>query len=221
MQIILALLGIWFFKAFSKAATSLIILPLIGVGSLYWVGRIKPCNLEISLVVGFPMLTLITSGIGPAIRVSQRIDDGNLQARYVHGNGVGLAWAPIGPGWLREGANWHEAQKMCQYLNEDGTLLASAPQHIWRLPTVVEAVRSMTHHGHNSGGEWDAETAIAIYETTPDKESPLWNEHSQVIYWWTSSEIDTEQAYIIVYDGKVMPRSKQFSPAYLGFRWVK
>ena len=79
----------------------------------------------------------------------------------------------------------------------------------------------MTRHGRNSGGVWDAEASKATYETTPDKESPLWNVHSQVIYWWTSTEVDAEQAYIIVYDGKVWPRAKQFSPAYLGFRCVK
>ena len=95
------------------------------------------------------------------------------------------------------------------------------PQHIWRLPTVDEAVRSMARHGQNSGGVWDAEIAKATYKTTPDKESPLWNAHSQVIYWWTATVVDEERAYIIVYDGKVWPRNKQLSPAYLGFRCVK
>jgi hypothetical protein len=89
------------------------------------------------------------------------------------------------------------------------------------LPTVDEAVRSMARHGINSGGVWDTETLEATYETDPDKESPLWNLHSQVIYWWTATEVDEDQAYIIVYDGKVWQRSKEFSPAYLGFRCVK
>jgi len=79
----------------------------------------------------------------------------------------------------------------------------------------------MARHGQNSGGAWDAEIAKATYRATPDKESPLWNVHSQVIYWWTATEVDEEHAYIIVYDGKVWPRAKQFSPAYLGFRCVK
>jgi hypothetical protein len=221
LHVISALICIWFFQAFSNAATFLIILPLIGMGLLYWIGRPEPRKLAAALIVAFPMLTLIIAGTGPAIRVSQRIDDGNLQARFVQGNGVDLIWAPDGPGWPREGANWNEAQKACQYLNADGAMLASAPQYIWRLPTVDEAVRSMTRHGQNSGGEWDTETFTATYETTPDKESPLWNVHSQVIYWWTATELYGEQAYIIVYDGKVWLRSKQFSPAYLGYRCVK
>jgi hypothetical protein len=134
---------------------------------------------------------------------------------------VNLIWAPDGPGWPRTGASWYEAQQVCQYLGEDGLTPAPAPQHIWRLPTVDEAVRSMARHGQNSGGVWDAGIAKATYKTTPDKESPLWNAHSQVIYWWTATEVDEEHAYIIVYDGKAWPRAKQFSPAYLGFRCVK
>ena len=221
LHVVVALLAIWFFKAFSNAATFLIILPLIGLGLLYWIGRLEPRVLAVSVALAFPLLTLIIAGIGPAIRVSQRIDDGDLQARLVHGNGVNLIWAPDGPGWPREGTNWHDAQKTCEYLNEDGLTIAPTPQNIWRLPTVDEAVRSMVHHGINSGGVWDAETLEASYETTPDKESPLWNLHSQVIYWWTATETDDERAYIIVYDGKVWPRLKDFGPAYLGFRCVK
>ena len=216
-----ALLAIGFFQAFSNAATFLIILPLIGLGMLYWFGRIQPRKVAATVALTLPLLTLIIAGTGPAIRVSQRIDDGNLQARLVQGNGVELIWAPDGPGWPREGTNWHEAQQACQYLNEEGMILASIPQDIWRLPTVDEAIRSMARHGVNSGGIWEEETSEATYERNPDKESPLWNVYSQVIYWWTATEIDEDQAYIIVYDGKIWPRSKSFGPDYLGFRCVK
>lgn len=221
LHVIFALLAAWFFQAFSNAATFLLIVPLIGIGVLYWFGRPQPRKIALSLAIGLPILTLTISGIEPVLRVSQRIDDGNLQARLVQGNGVNLIWAPDGPGWPRTGMNWHEAQQVCQHLSEDGFTPAPAPQHIWRLPTVDEAVRSMARHGQNSGGVWDAETAKATYKTTPDKESPLWNVHSQVIYWWTATEVDEEHAYIIVYDGKVWPRAKQFSLPYRGFRCVK
>lgn len=221
LHVVLALVGIWFFQAFSNAATFLIILPLIGMGLLYWIGRPEPRKMAASLIVALPMLTLIIAGTGPVLRVSQRINDNNLQASSVHGNGVDLTWAPDGPGWPREGTNWYEAQKACEYLSEDGSIVVPTSQGIWRLPTVDEAVQSMARHGVNSGGVWDAEKLDATYETTPDKESPLWNIHSQVIYWWTATEMDEERAYIIVYDGKVWPRSKEFGPAYLGFRCVK
>ncbi len=213
LHIIFALLAVWFFQAFSNTATFLIITPLIGLGLLYWFGRPQPRQIAISLAIGLPILTLIIFGIEPVLRVSQRLDDGNLQARLVPGNGVNLIWAPDGPGWPRTGANWDEAQQVCQYLNEDGLTLAPAPQHIWRLPTVDEAVRSMVRHGRNSGGVWDVENATATYKTHPDKEFPLWNTYSQVIYWWTATEVDEVHAFIIVYDGKAWPRAKQFSPA--------
>jgi len=221
LHVIFALLAAWFFQAFTNAATFLLIVPLIGLGALYWFGRPQPRKIAVSLVVGLPILTLIISGTEPVLRVSQRIDDGNRQARLVHGNGVDLIWAPDGPGWPRTGTDWNEAQQVCQYLSEDGLTLAPVPQRIWRLATVDEAVRSMARHGQNSGGVWDAENAKATYKTAPDKESPLWNVHSQVIYWWTATAVDEEHAYIIVYDGKVWSRSKQFGPAYLGFRCVK
>ena len=221
LHLVVALFAVWFFQALSNPAMFLLIAPLIGLGALYWYGRPQPRKLAVSLAVGFPILTLIISGIEPVLRVSQRIDDGNLQARIVNGNEVNLVWAPDGPGWPRTGANWHEAQRVCQNLSEDGLTLAPSPQNIWRLPTVDEAVRSMALHGQNSDGVWDAETDKVTYNTIPDKESPLWNIHSQVIYWWTATEADENHAYIIVYDGKVWPRAKQFSAAYLGFRCVK
>jgi len=221
LHVILALLAVWFFEAFSNAATFLIILPLIGLGTMYWYGRPQPRKIAAALTVALPMLTLIISGIEPTIRVSQRLDDGNLQARLVVGNNVSLTWAPDGPGWPHEGKDWYEAQKVCQHLSENGLNHIPEPQNIWRLPTVDEAVRSMTRNGRHSGGIWDAENAQAVYEITPDKESPLWDVHSQVIYWWTTTEVDAEHAYIIVYDGKVWSRSKNFGPAYLGFRCVK
>ena len=77
------------------------------------------------------------------------------------------------------------------------------PQDIWRLPTVDEAVRSMMLHGENAGGVWDEEAETAIYEVTPDKETPLWELHSQIIYYWTADTAteDESKAYIIVYNG--------------------
>jgi hypothetical protein len=218
---ILALGAAWFFEAWTNTVLLFLMLPLIGLGALYWFGRPQPRKVAASLALGLPLLTLIVSGTGPVLRVSQRLDDGNLQAQLVRGNGPDLIWAPDGPGWPREGMDWYNAQQACQYLSKDGSTLAETPQQIWRLPAVDEAVRSMARHGQNSGGVWDAESAEATYETAPDKESPLWNPHSQVIYWWTATDVDLEHAYIIVYDGKVWPRSKDFGPAYLGFRCVR
>lgn len=221
LHLFVAVLAIWFFQAFSNAATFLIILPLIGIGALYWFGHPQPRKKAVFIAVGVPILTLIICGIGPAIRVSQRMNDGNLQAQLIEGNGVELIWAPDGPGWPRIGMNWTEAGQVCQSLDEDGLTISPISQNIWRLPTVDELVQSMARHGQNSNGIWNPETSESTYSITPDKESPLWNIYSQVIYWWTATEVDEEHAYIIVYDGIVWSRAKDFGPAYLGFRCVK
>lgn len=220
-HIIMALFLVWFFRAYSNAATFAIILPLMILGLLYWFGSPQPRNIALYLVIGLPLLTLIIFGIEPIWRVSHRINDGNLEARLVEGNGVELIWASDGVGWPRQGTSWYEAKQVCQYLREDGTILGSTPQNIWHLPTVDEAVRSMSRHGSNSGGRWNAQNAQAYYKIRPDKETPLWNIHSQVIYWWTDTEIDEENAYMIAYNGKVWPREKRLHLGYLGFRCVK
>jgi hypothetical protein len=219
-HVVIAFFAAWFFQVFSNAGILVLLVPLIGIGALYWFGRPQPRKIAIALVVGLPFLTLIVAGIGPVLRVSQRLDDGILEARLVQGNNVDLIWAPAGPGWPSSGVNWHEAQQVCQHLDEDGLTRTPMSLQIWRLPSVDEVVRSMSLHGDNSKGLWDPEAKTTSYKYRPDKESPLWNIHSQVIYWWTATEIDEERAYIIVYDGKVWPRSKNFGPAYLGFRCV-
>jgi hypothetical protein len=221
LHALVALVAIWFFQAFANPVLFVLIVPLLGIGALYWFGSPRPFKIALSLAFGLPLLTLIIAGFEPALRVSQRYNDGNLQARVVPGNGVDLVWAPDGPGWPRTGSNWHEAREVCLHLSEDGLSIGPVSQKVWRLPTVDEAVRSMSRHGQNSAGVWQAEKAQAVYRTTPDKESPLWNVYSQVIYWWTATEVDDERAYIIVYDGRVWPRAKNISPAYLGFRCVK
>ncbi|MEZ4712959.1 MAG: hypothetical protein R3A44_37565 [Caldilineaceae bacterium] len=221
LHVIGALFAFWFFGGAANAGMIFIMTPLLLFALLYWFGRPQPRKVATYLVIGLPLLTLMIFGVEPIARVSQRVNDGDLGAREVAGNGVTLTWAPDGPGWPRAGMDWYAADDACRYLVEDGKALATSPQNIWRLPTVDEAVRSMARHGVNSGGVWDATSAQATYQTRPDKESPLWNVYSQVIYWWTATEIDAEDAYIIVYDGKVWPRDKEFGPAYLGFRCVK
>ena len=175
LHVVLALFAVWFFDALNNPATLLLIAPLVGLGALYWFGCSQqprcpqPRALAAALAVALPLLTLFVSGISPALRVSQRLDDGDLQARLVEGNGINLIWAPDGPGWPRAGKNWHEARQVCQHLSQDGLTPASTAQDIWRLPTVDEAVRSMAQHGRNSGGVWDPENSKASYKTKPDK----------------------------------------------------
>lgn len=202
-------------------AMQFVILPMLLLGILYWYGRPEPRRRAYWIAVGLPVLTLVVCSVEPVVRIAGRVDDRNLEARLVEGNGVHLVWARDGVGWPRKGVTWQEAVYACHHLSEDGRTLAEVPQAVWRLPTVDEAVRSMSRHGVNSGGSWNELTKTTTYQTRPDKESPLWNVHSQIIYWWTATELNDERAYIIVYDGKVWPRRKRFAPDYLGYRCVK
>ena len=194
--------------------------PFIILGALHWFSDFSPKKWKYRLVIFLPFLTLIICGIEPVMRVSGRMNDGDFGSRKISQNGVSLVWAPQGIGWPTDGVNWHEADSICSYLTEDGLSLAAKPQNIWRLPTVDEAAKSMQRHGLNAKGKLNAE-GIPEYEVKPDKETPLWNPHSKVIYWWTKTEINEKHAYIIVYDGKIWKRRKGFSANYLGFRAVK
>jgi hypothetical protein len=139
----------------------------------------------------------------------------------VQGNGVQLIWAPAGPGWPNRGVTWHEAVRRCRHLTADGLSLADTPQDVWRLPTVEEVVRSSCRHGRNAGGTWDAGSGRARFQNMPDKEAPLWDVHSQIIYWWTSTEVAPDRALRVSYNGHVMPLPKMVGYGYLGFRAVK
>ena len=114
-----------------------------------------------------------------------------------------------------------EAKRICRYLSEDGLRLDDEPQDVWRVPTVEEVVRSLTRHGRNAGGEWDEETHQATFRTRPDKESPLWNPDSQIIYWWTATDVDPEHVYRVAYNGYVLVVPKKMSMGSCAFRAVR
>jgi hypothetical protein len=210
-----------------------VMLPLLFLGILFWVGRPTPVSLAYKVTILLPLVVAVGFAIEPVTRIAGRIDDGSRDLRIVQGNGVKLIWAPEGPGWPNpdpkdkiwltqwRGPTWEEAQKVCRYLTADGKSMASTPQDIWRLPTIEEAVRSMTRHGTNGGGVWDPVNARATYTTNPDKESPLWNPYSPIIYWWTSSERSSRQAYSIDFNGNVYSRNKESTVGSQSFRAVR
>lgn len=215
----------WFFGGFKHQAVAIFILsPLIILGLFYWFGDPRPKRSAYILAAGLPLLIMLGFGIEPAFRVAGRFNDGDLGERLIEGNGVRLIWAGEGEGFpTRGGKTWEEAASQCRHLSaEDGVTLTDAPQNVWRLPTVEEAVRSASRHNKNSGGIWNDETKTASYDLAPDKESPLWNVNSMVIYRWTATEADDQRAFMIVYSGKVSARDKRSAPpAYFAFRCVK
>ena len=198
-----------------------VVIPLISLALLYWFGKLQKKKLAYLLVAGFPLLIIFVLGMVNGYRVSHRYSDNNFESRLIKGNGVELIWAPQGPGWPDSGTNWYDANKICAHLNADGNSLNESEVNIWRLPTIDEAVRSQVYHGSTAGGTWNEITKTASYKNQPDKESPLWNMHIKTIYWWTSSEVNKKEAYIIVYNGGVWPRQKTLKAGYLNFRAVR
>ncbi len=224
LHIGLALFSLYFFRGAHFTVIGLmIVIPLILLGLIYFFGKPKPKKWAYRLIVGIPLIIVISVSIPLAVRNAQRVDDGDFGLRIIQGNSITLAWAPRGPGWPDRGVSWYEAKEICSHLSEDGTQMLDEEKNIWRLPTVEEAVRSMMLHGENAQGVWDEEEKKATYNKTPDKESPLWDVHSKVIYYWTAdtSRKDNKDAYIIVYHGGVYERRKDSSPSYLSFRAVK
>jgi hypothetical protein len=195
-------------------------IPFLIIAILYWFGDSTNRKWKFRLTLILPFITLFVFGIEPIYRISTRMNDENFGSRIIKGNGITLVWAPQGPGWPDDGANWYVADSICRYLTEDGKSTANETQNIWRLPTVDETVKSMARHGENCKGVVNNE-GVPEYSIQPDKETPLWNPHSKVIYWWTSTPIDSSYAYMIVYDGKIWQKDKKFGPNYLGFRAVK
>lgn len=217
-----ACVAAWFFRGSSpKVIYPFIIGPLALMGALYWFGRVRRRRWAVVALISAPLATGVGCAVEPALRVAGRHDDGDRGARRLTGNGVDLVWAPEGPGWPDQGVTWEEARLRCRYLNDDGVSLAERPQDVWRLPTAEEAVRSMRRHDQECGGTWDPARRRASYRITPDKETPLWDTHSKVIYWWTATEAGDRESLIIAYDGKVWPRPKHAHWGYLGFRAVR
>jgi hypothetical protein len=196
-------------------------LPFLISASLYYFGRPWPRAAASATVVAVPLLVAVSVGAAPAYRVWHRLDDGYRGARVIVGNGVAPVWAPKGPGWPDDGISWDKACEVCRHLAEDGVTLKAAPQSIWRLPAVAEAVQSMARGGINCGGTWDEAGARARYSRRPDKETPLWDPRSKIIYWWTSTEVDGKTVYRVVYNGSVYPTEKVARWGYLGFRCVR
>ena len=215
----LALGAVLFFRVrFVPAVLSVAAALCLGV--LYHFGRPQPRPWAWRCLLVLPVITALVCGAYPAWLAAHRFDDGNYGMRRIDGNGLSLVWAPEGPGWPTKGVAWQEAKRRCRYLSEDGLSLAEAPRNFWRLPTVDEAVRSSVFRGQNAGGVWDPEAHRARYRVTPEKDSPLWKVHSQVIYWWTDTEADENHAYYISYNGYVLLAPKRLAAGDLAFRCV-
>lgn len=217
-----AIAALWFFHAAKSPVVILFVaVPLLLLG---WGYRRSPSRGRVigaALVVVIPLSCTLASGVGPALRVAQRYDDGQPGVTRLTSSSVDLLWAPPGPGWPATAISWGEATERAAHLSADGSTLLSTRLGIWRLPTAAEIVASQVRHGRLAGGRWDPVRGTADYAVTPDKESPLWDPHSPIIYWWTSDVVDDSTALIAVYNGQVRARPKTSRPGTLAFRAVR
>lgn len=216
-------LAIFFSGASFSVVYVMMILPLTLMGLGYLYGRPKPKKVAYILLVAVPLVIMLAVAPYNMNKISKRVNDGDFGARIVEGNGVTLEFAPRGPGWPDRGVTYDEAVAICTLLSEDGMTIMEEPQNIWRLATVDEMVRCMSLHNENCMGIWDVENKHTVYAMRPDKETPLWDPHSKVIYYWTNDIVEEhpEDAYIIVYHGGVYDRRRFLGYSYLSFRAVK
>ena len=142
---------------------------------------------------------------------------------------VGMDWRSK-PGYGRlEDGTWHHASaedmaqyNVCLYLAEDGLTLMDEPQHIWRMPTVDEYLRSMARHGENAGCTWQGEYGEQVEcEILPDKETPLWNPDLSPIYYWAAEEYSESRGYFVSYNSFVNATSKNSGNPRHSYRCVR
>ena len=55
----------------------------------------------------------------------------------------------------------------------------------------------------------------------PTRNRPLWDTDSQIIYWWTASDADSDHVYRVVYSGYVLVVPKKMSMGSCAFRAVR
>lgn len=202
--------GNWFF-----------FLPFVPLALLYWFGELPKRKWALLLQVALPLAVLVGFGVEPVYRVSTRYEApaaGPLQV--VFGEKT-ITWAPPGPGWSQEPVSWVQATGICARLSDDGLQMTDSTLHSWRLPTVEETVASLNRHGKTIQGQWNGKTGQISFDKMPDKEPPLWETYSPIIYWWTATQPDTSSAYLVSYSGWVFPNKIRFRPGYYGFRAVK
>ena len=216
-----AALGLYSFFFFSSPAGKvLVFIPLILLAAGFYTGEFGQKKRIAWALMGLMAGIILIFGTPQLIKVETRFNDHDFGTRLITGNDVRLIWAPQGEGFPLQGTDWHTARAACAHLNAAGTGREATPAHHWRLPTRDELVRSLSHNDVNAAGSLDTDGA-ADYATKPDKETPLWNPHSPVIYYWTDELKTDDRAFLVAYNGTILARSITAGPAYQGYRCVR
>ena len=216
--IAIGIFAIFFFH--SNTGRFIVFIPLLLIAFGFYFGEYKSKKTISLSFAGIFLLITLSFGIPQLIKVENRFNDNNFKSRIIKGNKVNLTWAPQGIGFPLEGTNWQTAKDNCARLNKEGAKLENNEINAWRLPSRDEIVRSMTKKNNNSAGSMD-DSGIAQYNVNPDKETPLWNPHSKVIYYWTSEPKNEKRAFMVAYNGYILSRRKKSGANYHGYRCVK
>ena len=195
--------------------------PVLLLGGLYGYGRAVPVKWARRLLIGLP----------PSHRLSYWRLSGLArfyapgECRHVNaadqGNGVDFVWAPAGPGGTRRASPGSRRGGAASDLTADGSARAAAPQHVWRLPTVDETVRTMIWRGQNAGGTWNGGVGRASFRVMPDKEAAATGIHT------VRSSIGGRQtrsmrvAPIAWHQTAMSPLNKKVGAGYLACRCVR
>ena len=220
MFIILGIFALFFFN--SHSGRVLIFIPMIALAAGFYFGEFNKVKKKIIMIIVIllPSIIILLFGIPLMYKTETRYNDNDFTERMIIGNEVILIWARKGPGFPETGTNWYDANENCARLSREGTEITDEEINMWRLATRDEIVRSLTRDDINAGGRIN-EMGKAEYDISPDKETPLWDPYSQVIYTWTSEEKDDKSAYLVSYNGRILSRSKGSGPEYQGYRCVK
>jgi len=187
LYILVGVFATFFFNGASFQVIYLTLaIPFVLLGLLFYHGEFIHIKIIKWLIVGLPLVIMLGFGLPLLIRNVNRLDDGNYGMRILDCQDKQIIWAARGYGFPDEGVNWLEAKEACSRLSKDGQTLLEEKVNIWRLPSVEEAVKCQQKHGKNALGVWDDQIRQAKYELMPDKETPLWQPDSEIVYYWTS-----------------------------------
>jgi hypothetical protein len=210
----------WLFGFQNSVALVFLLAPSLLLGALFAFGTVPRPRLSIALVIGVPALIIVCITIPLAIKVSRRLTAiRNVPLVWANGSET-LVWAPPGPGWPLSGVDYSKAKEICAHLSLDGRSISLTELNLWRLPTVEEAERALNRHGHPAGCTYSGKPGFQPCRIEPDKEAPLWNTFSPVIYWWTGTDDESDHNLRIAYNGYVLPVRKAGS-GYTAFRAVR
>jgi hypothetical protein len=198
----------------------LILIPCLLLAALFVFGLVPHRHIAIGIALGLPIAIIIGVGVPLAWKVSHRLSYIPDRPLLWATSSETLVWAPPGPGWSAIGVDYRQALNTCDHLTPDGRSVDAHPQHLWRLPTVGEAVRAMNRGGRVAGCGYSGNLGPQSCKSEPDKEAPMWDPYSPIIYWWTSTDDAIGSNLRVSYSAYVHAVSKRRN-GYTGFRAVR